>query len=110
MVSCLQVLLPNQLAPLHHGLPAALVVGRRESSNLNHAMVPVLDHIASMSVMRQGLTPVHFQLDLKRLFTNMGLHSSTFQLNLNPFCHRQTDATQRTPHEVLTLSGQNGRL
>ena len=31
-----------------------------------------------------------------------GLHSSTIQLSLSRFCHRQTDATQRTPHIVTT--------
>jgi hypothetical protein len=32
------------------------------------------------------------------------LHSSTFELNLCRFCHRRTDATQRIPRRVLTVS------
>jgi len=39
-----------------------------------------------------------------------GLHSSTFQLNLSRSSHCRTEANQRIPQKVLTLSRKNGRV
>ena len=33
-----------------------------------------------------------------------GSHSSSFQLSLSRFCHRQTDGTRHIPQKVLTFS------
>jgi hypothetical protein len=96
----------STLAP-HAGYPNGGTAdsGRRYSSNYSSLQSsPNRSRRASDNGGMRG------SFDFPRGVNGRGLHSSTFQLNLSPFCHTQTDVSRLISQKVLMLSKKGGRV